>query len=99
MVNWLTLLAHKMLPNQGLSPGLGQGLVSTQDEYQSPNSYNPQLQSSYNPRARSLFPVSSSNPILNNRMMIMMMIEKMRATKVSLDRLNAKNYFQWMLVG
>ena len=78
MVDWLRLLAQTMLPNPGLSPGLSPGLGPTQDEYQSPG---------YNPQPRSLFPVSSSNPFLNNRMMVMMMLEKMRATKVSSNKL------------
>ena len=81
MVNWFSLLAQAMLPNQlgpGLGRGLGQGLTSAQDEYQ----YNDSP--GYNPQPRSLFPVSSSNPFLNNRMMVMMMLEKMRANRVSL---------------
>ena len=85
MVNWFSLLAQAMLPNQlgpglgrGLGQGLGQGLTSTQDEYE----YNDSP--GYNPQPRSLFPVSSSNPFLNNRMMVMMMLEKMRANRVSL---------------
>ena len=81
MVNWFSLLAQAMLPNQlgpGLGRGLGQSLTSTQDEYE----YNDSP--GYNPQPRSLFPVSSSNPFLNNRMMVMMMLEKMRANRVSL---------------
>ena len=84
MVNWLRLFAQTMFPNLGLSQGLGPALAPTQDEYQSPG---------YNPQPRSLFPVSSSNPFLNNRMMVMMMLEKFRATKVSLNQLNASKLF------
>ena len=78
MVDWLRFFTQTMLPNLGLNPGLSPGtpgLGPSQDEYQSPG---------YNPQPRSLFPVSSSNPFLNNRMMVMMMLEKMRATRVSL---------------
>ena len=82
MVDLWRLLAQMMLPNSGLSPGfgpgLGPGIAPTQDEYQSPE---------YNPQSRSLVPLSSSNPFLNQRMMLMMMIEKMRANKVSLNHL------------
>ena len=77
MVNWLTLLTHPMFSN----PGLGPALAPTQDEYESPQYQSPQ--SGYYPQPRSLLPVSSSNPFLNKNMMIMMMLEKMRATKVS----------------
>ena len=84
MVNWLRLFAQTMFPNLGLSQGLGPALAPTQDEYQSHG---------YNPQPRSLFPVSSSNPFLNNRMMVMMMLEKFRATKVSLNQLNASKLF------
>ena len=59
---------------QVLSPSLSPVLAPTQDDYQS---------SGYNPQHRPLFPVSSSNPFLNNRMMFMMMLEKMRAHRVS----------------
>ena len=84
MVDWLRLLAQTMLPNPGLSQGLGPGLAPTQEEYQSPR---------YNPQPRSFVPLSSSNPFLNNRMMLMMMLDKMRATKVSLNQLNASKLF------
>ena len=63
MVNWFSLLARAMIPNQGSDPGL----ISKQDESRG-----------YNPQSR--FPVSSSNPFFNNRMMIMMMLEKMRVS-------------------
>ena len=62
---------------QVLSPSLSPVLAPTQDDYQS-SGYNPQ----HRPFPR-LFPVSSSNPFLNNRMMVMMMLEKMRAHRVS----------------
>ena len=84
MVDWLKLLAQTMLPNPGLSPGLGRSLGPTEDGYQSP---------AYNPQPRSLFPVSSSNPFLNNRMMVMMMLEKMRASRVSSNQLNCSKRF------
>ena len=84
MVNWLRLFAQTMFPNLGLSQGLGPALAPTQDEYQSPG---------YNPQPRSLFPVSSSNPFLNNRMMVMMMLEKMRASRVSSNQLNCSKRF------
>ena len=77
MVNWFSLLARAMLPNQSSGPRLS----PTQNEYQNPG---------YNPQQRSLFPVSSSNPFLNNRMMVMMMLEKMRANRVS-GTMNNKN--------
>ena len=70
MVNWFSLLAQALIPNQNSVPGLS----STQDEFRNPG---------YNPQPRSLYPVSSSNPFLNNRMMLMMMLEQMRANRVS----------------
>ena len=63
-----------MLPNADLSPDSGSGFGPIEDRYQSPE---------YNSQPKSLFPYSSSNPFLNDRMMVMMMLEKMRADRVS----------------